>query len=158
MFILKVQLAFKFKRTGYSTVDDKLNSIYKTFITRVISELRKIQPNVLDNENGKLVVEEIMMPEGYLYKIIQTKKYASYFETGTGIYGPTGRLIQPVNEKLFINQSTGVPVIRIPHALHWSSGGNNIFAKSSKGIKPTHPYSDLIKRMPQLLREVMSSA
>jgi len=153
-----VQLAFNFKKTGYNNIDSKLNSIYRMFITRMIFELRKVEPNITDNENGKLIVKEIETITGYQYQITQSKKYASYFEMGTGIYGPSGKKIVPINEKLFINEKTQIPIIRVPYALSWNNGGTTMFAKSSKGIKPTHPFINAIKKTPKIMMEVMADA
>ncbi len=50
-----------------------------------------------------------------------SEEYGEWLENGTGIYGPTGRKIVPVNKKI----------------LSWvDADGQRHFAKSVKGIKP----------------------
>jgi hypothetical protein len=46
--------------------------------------------------------------------------YYRYLEQGTGLYGPNHAYIVPKTAK----------------ALHWTSGGKDIFVKRSRGIKP----------------------
>lgn len=58
------------------------------------------------------------------------QSYAAYIHEGTGIYGPKGTPIRPINAKV----------------LRWiGSDGTPIFAKSVKGIKPNHFLSDNLK-------------
>ena len=67
---------------------------------------------------------------GLSMTIIAAQPYAAYIHEGTGIYGPKGQMIRPVHAK----------------ALHWiGAGGEDIFAKSVKGIKPNRFLSDNLK-------------
>lgn len=57
-------------------------------------------------------------------------EYGEWLENGTGIYGPTGRKIVPVNKKI----------------LSWvDADGQRHFAKSVKGIKPMPILHDTLE-------------
>lgn len=159
----KVNLKFHFKKSNVEKLNLKLINLYRRIMVRFVFELKQLQPNIKDKKiNGKaygINIIEIDSPLQFNYIISNTKPYASYFETGTGIYGPKGEMITPKYEKVYVDKTSGQAIVRVPYALHWMSGGNNFFAKSVRGIKPTNPFTTLIKqKMRMIVKEVMTSA
>ncbi|WP_368490780.1 hypothetical protein [Clostridium sp. BJN0013] len=66
----------------------------------------------------------------YTLSLIPSEEYGEWLEEGTGIYGPTGKPIVPVNKKI----------------LSWvDEDGNRHFAKLVKGIKPMPVLEDTLK-------------
>jgi hypothetical protein len=59
--------------------------------------------------------------------------YYRYLESGTGLYGPKHEYIVPKNAK----------------ALHWTVGGQDVFVKRVKGIRPKKFISAAIAEVTQ---------
>lgn len=158
----KVNLKFHFPKSNVEKINDKLIKKYTQVITRFANALRQKQPNIRtvklkDGKIGRLVVERVDSPKHYNFIITNTKPYASYFETGTGVYGPTGKVITPKYKKLYMDND--VPVIRLPYALHWISGGNHFFAKYVRGMQKTKPFTQtLFTEFKRIFIEVMKNA
>lgn len=65
----------------------------------------------------------------YNLYLAHSEEYGEWLENGTGIYGPTKKLIVPVEKKF----------------LSWvDENGQRFFAKSVRGIKPMHILRDTL--------------
>lgn len=75
-------------------------------------------------------------------KIIQDSgisSYGSFVEFGTGIYGPKGQPIKPVNKKV----------------LAWKQNGKTIFARSVKGMKPRYYMKRAFEESRDKVRDII---
>lgn len=152
----KVVMKFHFPKSDVEKVNVKLLSKYRKLMQKFLMHLRQLQPNrrgvMVNNQFKEFYGYEIESPKMYNYYIVNEKPYASYFETGTGIYGPKGEMIVPKYMKAYGN------IIRLPYALHWEKAGTHFFAKKVRGMKPTKPFtSTLYNDFKKIMREVMVS-
>lgn len=71
--------------------------------------------------SASIKVTQINVNGAIAFKVSSDLPYARYVHDGTGIYGPKGQMIKPIRAK----------------ALKWRGpGGEAIFARQVKGIKP----------------------
>lgn len=161
---MKVKMNFNFPKSNVRKVNLKLIKLYNRIMFNFVQELKTIQPNVRqvrlkDGSAGKLGIINFEGTNKYHYIVTNSKPYASYFETGTGIYGPKGEKIVPKNQKAFVDAKTGQVIVRLPYALHWQEGGQHFFAKSVRGMQKTNPFTNTIRNsFIRIFREVMANA
>lgn len=109
--------------------NDPSSSAERQLRQRAEAVKRQAQKNLLRPPGGfdtgrlSASIEVVRTTEGGVvaYRVGTKLPYAGYVHNGTGIYGPRGQMIKPAHAK----------------ALRWRGpGGDVIFAKQVKGMKP----------------------
>lgn len=104
----------------------EINAGFSKGIQRVTAQMTTQTMTNAPRKTGNLkrsIHAEVGSIGGFTGKVIQdtgVAKYGYWVHDGTGIYGPKGTPIVPVNKKV----------------LAWKSGNGMFFARSVKGMKP----------------------
>lgn len=108
---------------------EEVNRGFAKGIQRVTAQMAQASQQNAPYKTGNLrrsIHAEVASLGGLTGKVIQDSgvgKYGEWVHNGTGIYGPKGTPIVPVNKKV----------------LAWKTKGGMVFAKSVKGMK-ARPY------------------
>jgi len=132
--------------------------------THLEQQLPQLQENIIDLTATELESKLKQGPpngftpvdEGHLTGAWSTQKssngvqmtnsaeYAVYQNEGTGVFGPRGRMITPVNARV----------------LHWEKGGTHFFARSVKGVEGKHFVEKSLdaveEKMPSILQQAVN--
>lgn len=106
----------------------------------IVNSVNRIQSNARSqapHRTGTLqrsIQTQVDYPEG---KVQVGEKYGIFLEEGTGIYGQTGSRITPKKAKV----------------LAFTSGGNQVFARSTKGMKARPFFKPGIEQSAEYISE-----
>ena len=104
--------------------------------------------------NIKLKVETAT-EELIVVRLTLNTNYAEYIEFGSGIYSQHPQIkkdyIRPRYPHAYKNKK-GVAEIRLPKALHWKLGSNDVFAKFVRGMRPRFIITRMLERLPEYFK------
>jgi hypothetical protein len=108
-------MALKFRASIRSpNLEDLESNVLRTYANAIRSELE-------DRTPGKAASAwSISGPESSVITISNDTTYVPFIERGTGLYGPRGAWIVPRQSRF----------------LSWMAGGQRIFAKKTRGMRP----------------------
>jgi HK97 gp10 family phage protein len=104
-------------------VGGNAKNLVKAAMTNSVNKIQSQTRSLAPHRTGTLqrsVLTEVNYPDA---TVKVNEKYGAYIESGTGIYGPEKRKIEPKTAKV----------------LAFKIGGSQVFARSVKGMK-AHPF------------------